>query len=122
MKLEIIDKRKKDPRYNLLRYTLNYLTDDGKKGFINNKRYKDFLRRMPAKPFGDDTLQRVYKTLLYKRIPYVSWFWIYDEMKMLGYKGTVPVKPIINKRTERGIILYCSDFFINQNKNIFNEK
>ena len=77
---------------------------------------------MPAKPFGDDTLQRVYKTLLYKRIPYVSWFWIYDEMKMLGYKGTVPVKPIINKRTERGIILYCSDFFINQNKNIFNEK
>lgn len=123
MKLNIIEKRKKDPRYFLLKFTINYLTDNGKKGYVNNRKYNEFVNRMPNKPFGCDTIQRVYRTLLFKRINYDLWVWIYKEMKQLGYQGTPIERPIINKKiVERGIILYCSEYFVNQNKSIFSEK
>lgn len=116
MKLHIIEKRKKEPRYILLKFALNHFTKNGKKGLKNNREYIEFHKRMNLA--RSSNILYIVKHFLLAEFTYDTYSFIYDEMVKVGYKGERPVfthKPLLTP----SIPLYSTKEFLDDNPFLF---
>jgi len=116
MKLEIMERRRKDPRYFLLKFVMKILTNDGKRGIVNNKEYTEFNERIRSKK--RNYIDAIIRHLNLKELNYIQYGLIYDEMvEKHGYKGVRPVKKA-SKYITPTTPLYLTDDFLKDNEKV----
>lgn len=119
MKLEIMERRRKDPRYFLLKFVMKILTNNSKKGIVNNKDYIEFNQKIRSK--NRNRIDAILRNLNLRELNYIQYGIIYDEMvEKYGYTGVRPVKQVC-----RDIIpttpLYLTNDFLKDNEKVLSD-
>jgi hypothetical protein len=119
MKLEIIERRKKDPRYHLLKFVQNYLTDGGKFGKYRPS-YAEWHQKYPNIVKRGWWVNTLIKELNLRQWNYDTYKLVWEEMRSYGYDGPCPV---YRKRNviKQLVPHYLSEEFLNDNKKVLGE-